>query len=95
MFSWACVAEMRRSVISYSAPNIIKMIFEVFTAVNVNVIVVLNVIPCSLVDRFIPRVSVACAVAEVFSTHMQPPHFCLSECRLITLKVKEVTFNVS
>jgi len=43
MFSWACGAEMG-FINSYSAPNIIKVIFEVFTAVNVNVIVVLNVI---------------------------------------------------
>jgi len=86
---------MRRFIISYSAPNIIKVILEVFTAANVNVIVILNVIPRSLVDRFISHVSVTCAVTEVISTRSQLPLFCLSECRLIMLKMKEVKVNVS
>jgi hypothetical protein len=86
---------MRRFINSHSAPNIIKVIFGVFTAVNVNAIVGLNVIPCSLVDRFIPCVSVMCAMAEVISTHYQLPLFCLSEYRLITLKTKEVTVNIT
>jgi len=36
-----------------------------------------------------------CAVAEVISMHSQLPLFCLSEYRLITLKMEEVTVNVT